>query len=99
MQQLINLLTGKYGISAEQASGILRTIKEYAEQKVPGLGNSLDSILHDNTVMLPGPPTEKQEGFFEKATHYMVEHIPGGLKEKTGVGLEGVGAKIKSMFS
>ena len=99
MQQLIKQLTDKYGISAEQATGILGTKKEYAEQKIPGLGNSLDSILHDNTDASSEQSTEKQEGFFEKATHYVEEHIPGGLKEKTEEVLEGVGTKIKSMFS
>ena len=99
MQQLINQLTDKYGITAEQATGILGTIKEYAEQKVPGLGNSLNSILQENSDASSEPSNEKQEGFFEKATHYVEEHIPAGLKEKTEEVLEGVGTKIKSMFS
>jgi hypothetical protein len=99
MQQLIKQLTDKYGITAEQATGIMATIKEYAEQKVPGLGNSLDSILQETTDVSPESSNEKQEGFFEKATHYVEDHIPGGLKEKTEEVLEGVGTKIKNLFN
>ena len=99
MLQLIEQLTDKYGINTEQATGILETIKEYAEQKVPGLGNSLNSILHDDTNVSPEQSNEKQEGFFEKATHYVEDHIPGGLKEKTEDVLEGVGNKIKNLFN
>ncbi|MEP7374279.1 MAG: hypothetical protein ABI675_12865 [Chitinophagaceae bacterium] len=99
MQQLIDRLTEKYSISAEQATGILGTIKEYAEQKVPGLGNSLNSILQENTNPSAESSNEKQQGFFDKATHYVEEHIPAGLKEKTEEVLEGVGSKIKGMFN
>ncbi len=98
MKELIEQITGKYGISAERATGILATVKEYVEQKVPGLGNSLDSIFQSSPVNLTGPAIEKKGGFLEKATHYVEDHIPAGMKEKAEEALEGVGGKIKSIF-
>ena len=104
MQQLIKQLTAKYGISAEQATGIMETVKEYAETKFPGLGNSLNSILGNNTSDSPQQknaikPDQKEEGILEKTTHFVEDHIPGGLKEKAEEMLGGAGNKLKGIFS
>lgn len=81
MQQLIEQLTAKYSISAEQATGIMETVKEYAETKFPGLGNSLDSILGNNTGDSPEhtntiQPEQKEKGILEKATHFVEAIYP-----------------------
>lgn len=99
MQHLIKQLTAKYGISTEQATGALETIKEYAEQKLPGLGNSLNSILNENHDASSEQSKENEKKFFEKATFCVEDNIPGLLEEKSTKVLGGMGSKIKNMFS
>lgn len=52
MQPLIDQLIAQRGISAEQAKGILTTIKEFIEENFPAFGNSLDGILTYNPITL-----------------------------------------------
>lgn len=52
MQQLIEQLIIKQGLTTTQASGILSTIKEFIEDNFPAFGNSLDTVFTNNT--LPG---------------------------------------------
>lgn len=35
MQELIEQLTSNFGVNEKQATGIILTVKEYAEQKCP----------------------------------------------------------------
>lgn len=46
MQQLIEQLTTQYKISEDDAIGIVNVIATYAEEKSPGLGNSLVNIIN-----------------------------------------------------
>ena len=46
MQQLIEQLTTQYKISEDDAIGIVNVIATYAEEKSPGLGNSLVGIIN-----------------------------------------------------
>jgi len=49
MQQLINLITEKTGISQEQAQGAVESIVSFLKDKLPfGLGDHLDNALNDN---------------------------------------------------
>jgi hypothetical protein len=93
MQQLIDQLTTKFGISGEQAIGIIGTIKEYATSKFPAFSSSINMIFTDDnsTSKQAGSETVQdgtsagtghKEGVFEKAKEFAAEHISGGLKEK-----------------
>ena len=103
MQQLIEQLTAKYSISADQSTGIMETVKEYDETKFPVLGNCLYSIPRNNTGDSPEhantiKPDQKEEGILQKATHFVKDNIPGGLKEKAEEVPEEAKNK-KSLFS
>ena len=60
MQPLIDQLIAQRGISAEQAKGVLTTIKEFIEENFPAFGNSLDGILTYNPITLKthGPSSD-----------------------------------------
>ena len=45
MQELIDKLQSTHGLSAEQAHGVLNTIKEFVKEKFPMVGGAIDSIL------------------------------------------------------
>lgn len=49
MQQLIDQITERYNISEEEATGIINTVVNYAEEKSSGLGNSLSKAFDDDT--------------------------------------------------
>lgn len=55
MQELINLLTSKAGISSEQASKVLDTVKEFVKEKYPMMAGAVDNLLG-------GDSSPKQEG-------------------------------------
>ena len=45
MQELITRLTEKAGISAEQATKTIDTIKEFVKEKFPMLGGAVDNMF------------------------------------------------------
>ena len=45
MQELITRLTEKAGISAEQATKTIDTIKEFVKEKFPMLSGAVDNML------------------------------------------------------
>ena len=45
MQELIEKLKNLHGLSHEQASGILETIKNFVKEKFPMVGGAIDSVL------------------------------------------------------
>ena len=49
MQELINKLTEKAGISAEQASKAIDTIKDFVKEKFPMLGGAVDNMFANNS--------------------------------------------------
>ena len=89
MQELIDQLTSKYGVSAEQATGIIDTIKNY-------MTTNVTTISAQQTT---SAPAGKEESMFEKATEFVEEHVPGGMKEKAEELLGGMGDKLKGLFS
>ncbi len=124
MEQLIDQLTVQYNISEEEATGIINTVVNYAEEKSPGLKNSLSKVFgddteegeeqtseadennQDNAIVQPAakqPATalasEHVETMFDKATHFVEGHIPGGVKEKAEEVMGEMGSKLKGIFS
>ena len=45
MQELIEKLTTKVGISEEQAAKVLDTIKEFVKEKFPMMAGAVDNLL------------------------------------------------------
>jgi hypothetical protein len=106
MEQLIEQLTVQFGITEDQATGIISTVKNYLAKS-----NTAPAVAAENTAKQPvaaaaeqkpavaTATTEvKEESMLEKAEHFVTDHLPGGLKEKAEEMLGGVGDKIKGLF-
>ena len=82
MQELINRLTEKAGISAEQAIKSLETIKDFVKEKFPMLGGAIDNMFaaSPESVTAAAPKTEakKEESVMDKIS----DIIPGEAGEK-----------------
>lgn len=50
MQELIEKLKNLYGLSHEQANGVLDTIKNFIKEKFPMVGGAIDSILGSHST-------------------------------------------------
>lgn len=117
MQQLIDELSQQYNISKNEVTGIIYDLVNYAEQKSPGLKNSLYNVFsvvaeerEENTnnqaeatvqtVATTNAPVGKQdETMFDIATHYVEDHVPGGMKEKAAEVMGEMGNKLKGLFN
>jgi hypothetical protein len=85
MQELIDQLTSKFGVTGEQATGIIDTVKNYFSTDAAATAASQNG-------------QSAAEGMFEKATHFVEENIPDGLKGKAEEMLGGVEEKLKGFF-
>lgn len=67
MQELIDRLVAKAGISAEQAQQVIEAVKDYVKEKFPMLEGAVDSVFKDVGSQgedLLGGFKDKMEGFF-----------------------------------
>jgi hypothetical protein len=82
METLIEKITSQFGLTAEQAASIVELVKAH--------------LATNNKTTDSSKPNE--ESFLDKATHFVEEHVPEGLK-KAEDALGDVGKKIKGLFS
>lgn len=85
MNQLIQQLITKYGITEEQASGIIETITNY-------------QLKNNGTSTGTGTEQPQEESFLEKAKDFVEDHIPGGMKEKAEQVMGAAEEKLKGFF-
>ncbi len=86
MQELINQLIEKAGISQEQAHKAIDTVKDFIKDKFPMMAGAVDNLFpaSDSTNAAPATPaaattTEKDSGgFMDKISDF----IPGEMGEK-----------------
>lgn len=71
MQELIQKIIAKTGISAEQATQTIETVKEFIKEKVPMVSGAVDKFFHENSS---GDNTD----FLDKIS----DVIPGQMGEK-----------------
>jgi hypothetical protein len=45
MQELIQKIQNEHGLTAEQAHGILNTIKDFVKEKFPMIGGAIDNVF------------------------------------------------------
>jgi polyhydroxyalkanoate synthesis regulator phasin len=67
MQELIDRLVAKAGISAEQAQHVIEAVKDYVKEKFPMLEGAVDSVFRDTSAKgedLLGGLKDKMEGYF-----------------------------------
>ena len=81
MQELITRLTEKAGISADQATKVLDTIKEFVKDKFPMMSGAVDNLLGestDATASLAATPIVAETSIMDKIS----DVIPGQAGEK-----------------
>ncbi len=98
MQELINRLTEKAGISAEQATKSLETIKDFVKEKFPMLGGAVDNMFAaaPETVAAGAPKAEvkKEESVMDKIS----DVIPGQAGEKIEAFAKNAADKAEDVF-
>lgn len=105
MQELINRLTEKAGISADQATKAIDTIKEFVKDKFPMMAGAVDNLFAsqgaDDAAPMqaatppPPPPVEKkEEGMLDKISNV----IPGQAGEKIEDFVKGAADKAEDLF-
>ncbi|MGF2412716.1 hypothetical protein [Ferruginibacter sp.] len=98
MQELINRLTEKAGISAEQATKSIETIKDFVKEKFPMLGGAVDNMFASASpaAAAPIPQTEakKDESVMDKIS----DVIPGETGEKVEEFAKNAAHKAEEVF-
>jgi hypothetical protein len=106
MQELINRLTEKAGISAEQAAKAIVTIKDFAKEKFPMMAGAVDNLFASeggeamaaNAPAAVTPVTEEPK----KEEHSMLDKIsdviPGQAGEKVESFVKGAADKAEDLF-
>jgi hypothetical protein len=102
MQELIQQLTEKAGISTEQANKAIHTIKDFIKEKFPMLSGAVDNMFPasaDNSApaaaaAATAPKTEDSSSMLDKIS----DVIPGQMGEKIEDFAKGAADKIGDMF-
>jgi hypothetical protein len=97
MQELINRLTEKAGISAEQATKSIETIKDFVKEKFPMLGGAVDNMFASaSPAAAPILQTEakKDESVMDKIS----DVIPGETGEKVEEFAKNAAHKAEEVF-
>jgi hypothetical protein len=85
MQELITRLTEKAGISVEQATKTIDTIKEFVKEKFPMLGGAVDNMFAgsvDNAASASTPTAEAPKAEEHSMLDKISDVIPGQAGEK-----------------
>jgi hypothetical protein len=82
MQELIDQLTQKAGLSTDQANKAIATIKDFVKEKFPMMAGAVDNLLGTSTESAATATTEaprEESSFLDKISDF----IPGDIGEKT----------------
>lgn len=103
MQELINRLTEKAGISADQATKAIDTMKDFVKEKFPMMAGAVDNLFASQgadeaapvQAAAPAAPAEKkEEGMLDKIS----DVIPGQAGEKIEDFVKGAADKAEDLF-
>ena len=100
MQELITRLTQKAGISTEQATKSLETIKEFVKEKFPMLGGAVDNMFAapPTSVAAAAPvadvPKQEEHSVMDKIS----DVIPGQAGEKVEEFAKNAAHKAEEVF-
>ena len=86
MQELITRLTQKAGISAEQATKTIDTIKEFVKEKFPMLGGAVDNMFAGSADSTTATATATEVP--KAAEHTMLDKISDVIPGETGEKIE-----------
>jgi hypothetical protein len=108
MQELIQKLTEKAGVSTEQATKSIEVIKEFVKEKYPMLGGAVDQMMGTDATKATETPTATTQAQAaapakdDKETGGMLDKIsdviPGAMGEKIEDFAKGLGDKIGGIF-
>jgi hypothetical protein len=96
MQELITRLTEKAGISAEQATKTIDTIKEFVKEKFPMLGGAVDNMFASSadTATAATAPKVEEHTMLDKIS----DVIPGQAGEKIEEFAKNAADKAEDVF-
>jgi hypothetical protein len=109
MQELINRLTEKAGISADQAGKAIETMKDFVKEKFPMMAGAVDNLFASQSAGEGTPaaaagvaaaaapaaqPEKKEEGMLDKIS----DVIPGQTGEKIEDFVKGAADKAEDLF-
>ncbi len=95
MQELINRLTAKAGITTEQAAKSLETIKEFVKEKFPMLGGAVDNMFAATPESVAAAaPAAEAPSMMDKIS----DVIPGQAGEKIEAFAKNAADKAEDVF-
>ncbi len=101
MQDLINQLTAKAGITAEQAAKAIDTIKDFVKEKFPMMAGAVDNLFAAqegeqaaSAAPVPEEPKKEEEGVLDKIS----DVIPGKAGEKVEEFVKGAADKVEDVI-
>ncbi len=99
MQELISRLIEKTGISADQATKSIETIKEFVKEKFPMLGGAVDNMFAGTTdnaaaASAAEAPIAEEHSMLDKIS----DVIPGQAGEKVEEFAKNVADKAEDVF-
>jgi hypothetical protein len=108
MQELISRLTEKAGISADQATKAIDTIKDFVKEKFPMMAGAVDNLFASQSgdeaaaplqaaapvAEAAAPVEKKEEGMLDKIS----DVIPGQAGEKIEDFVKGAADKAEDLF-
>ena len=99
MQELIDRLTSKTGITADQATKSLETIKEYVKEKFPMLGDAVDNMFAPQVVTTGSEPAAAKPAVKEHSILDKISDvIPGSTGEKVEEFAKNAAHKAEDVF-
>jgi len=96
MQELIDRLTEKAGISAEQAAKSIETIKDFVKEKFPMLGGAVDNMFASHSPAAEAPKAEEKKA--ESIMDKISDVIPGQTGEKVEEFTKNAAHKAEEVF-
>jgi hypothetical protein len=97
MQELLNRLSEKAGISADQATKSIETIKEYVKEKFPMLGGAVDNMFSTHTET-SGTTAEVPNTGEHSIMDKISDVIPGQAGEKAEEFAKNAAHKAEEVF-
>lgn len=78
MQELLDKIIARTGISSEQASQTIDTVKDFIKEKFPMVAGAVDGLFKDDNNAAAATPSSSGGSFLDKIS----DVIPGSMGEK-----------------
>jgi hypothetical protein len=102
MQELIQQLTEKAGVTTEQATKSVDVMKNFVKEKFPMLGDAVDKMMGSSATSSATQSTNVASNENDKTESSVLDKIsdviPGQVGEKIEDFAKGIGSKIGGIF-